>query len=365
MACILPNFIEMKYHKVMDWNKTKHFIIRKDFFKSLIPYVSVVFIVLFYNVNHAHHDVSIKNISYFPDDCISYYAISKNLIDTYKDKLQRSDELIMKDRIKLINPSFRDAETISLNLKNNLMQKILVLSGKKEVGKSFLSRNLAEALSDYDNKVLLVNCDFGNSTKFSPELSQEVSIEEIVSSSAEQEITQLAKNLNYLPNFQNRPKQILNKNSNHNIKYDYVFFDTHTGLSSFNLSLLQNSDLGLLVSTTDPSSIHDIYILVKALQPYLNNVNLCLIINQITEDKKYEKLYEDLRIALNQFLGYELGLIGIIPFDQEVTQKTLNTEGLAIKHFSPAIIHIRKIANLLTMVNLSRSKKQAQGCKVS
>ena len=365
MACILPNLVKMKYQNAMDLNKTKHLINLKDFLNTLITNVNIAFFVLFCSIIYAHHDISMDNISCFCNSDISSYEISKISFDTLKDKFQRSDELIMKDRTKFFSHSLQKVKSISPNAENGFIQKILVLSGKKKVGKSFLSMNLAEALSVYDKKVLLVNCDYRNSKTPSLEIVQIPSIEEIVCSFSELEILQLTKNLNYLPDFQNGIGKILNKRSPKTNYYDYIIFDTCTGLNAFNLGLLQNSDLGLVVSTADPGSIHDTYILIKALQPYLKDVNLRLVINQISEDKQYEKLYEDLRIALNQFLGYELGLIGKIPFDDEVIQKKLDNKKSKIEHFSPAIIHIRKIANLLSMVNLNRNKKLAQGCEVS
>ena len=100
--------------------------------------------------------------------------------------------------------------------------------------------------------------------------------------------------------------------------YDCVLFDTHTGLNELNLSILEQSNIAVLVSTPDAISISDTYALIKASSPYIINVDLCLVINQVLEKKTSLEIYKDLNLALRNFMEREIKLLGLIQTDDRL-----------------------------------------------
>lgn len=254
---------------------------------------------------------------------------------------------------------------------NSGQQTILVISGKGGVGKSFLSLYLAQALSNIGERVLLVDSNLQNpslhiltNTDTAYPLNYWLGENRIVDEDA---VVTLRKELDLLPNtaafngIHNNPEEnagfLLELLSPLASNYSYVVLDTQTALSQWNLTLLQNADMGLLVSITDPTSVIDTYTFIKASLQYLSQPNFRLIVNQVIGEETGMEAHHNLNLALRHFIDYEVELLGLIPFDMEVKRAGIEQKPLwqHTRH-SEAINRIEKLAGLIKSVNTPKSQ---------
>jgi MinD-like ATPase involved in chromosome partitioning or flagellar assembly len=101
--------------------------------------------------------------------------------------------------------------------------------------------------------------------------------------------------------------------------YNYIIIDTYTGLNEINLSLLQDTDIAILITTPDATSVFETYSLIKAASTYLNEKKLYLVINKSIDADASFKAHEELNFALRHFLNYDISLLGIIPDDSSLS----------------------------------------------
>lgn len=306
-------------------------------------------------------------------NCNRFNKISKSLnvsmIPLRYDKnmfiefeIQGSEELIMKDQKHTILQERSGKRSNSLGSLQMYRQRIMIMSGISGVGKSFVSLCSAHALASFKVRVLLVDLDFQNPTlhlytRQNPEypidywLKKNKCIENYA-------ILSICENLDLLANvtteFGTTKHQIEGTKEFPDLmtplleNYQFIVFDTHTGLSDLNLALMDNTDLILLVSSIDPGSIIDTYTFIKTSQPFLSKADLQLIINQIADENFGYEAHRNLNFALKQFLNYEINLLGLIPADDLVRTSLVERKPLwSLSMTSPAFKAVQEFAGLL------------------
>ncbi len=245
---------------------------------------------------------------------------------------------------------------------NDLEELVVVLSGKGGVGKSFLSLHLAYALQANGYRVLLVDANLHNPsihvmTNTEPSYPLHFWIRDNRPFD-ERAVIPLSQNLDFVGNtamveemrdpFLENPSLFLELLTPLAVRYDFVLLDTQTGLNDWNLGLLQNANLGLLVGITEPTSVIDTYILIKAARPYLEKAELKLVLNQVLGERTGLEAHNNLNLALKHFLNTEIELWGMIPFDLDVKKAGFEQKPLwSYAHRSSANKAIRKIAGMV------------------
>jgi flagellar biosynthesis protein FlhG len=249
-----------------------------------------------------------------------------------ENQFQGSEDRIMKDHIKIFPKYLQPLGDLPYCDSPEGTTKIMVLSSQKAVGKSIITFFLASAMSHAKFRVLLVNLDRQSSSmvkiiktfydNFSHECHQFSTNDEV------DNIFSLSERLDFVdycksgcpgPDANANATEIDYYNANFRSiisSYDCVLFDTHTGLNELNLSILQDSNIAILVSTPDATSISETYALLKASASYIVNADLCLVINQVLEKKTSLEVYNDLNLALQNFMDREIKLLGLIQADE-------------------------------------------------
>lgn len=243
---------------------------------------------------------------------------------------QGSEDRIMKDHTKIFPNYLQPPGGLPFYDSPEKATKIMVLSSQMGAGKSTVTFFLANSMSHAKFRVLLVNLDRQNPSikkiirtvydDYFPEHNQ-------INSNDETEIIySLSETLDFVDYGKSRSDvsgEHVTEIDYYNARfrsiissYDCVLFDTHTGLNELNLSILQESNAAILVSTPDATSISDTYTLIKASSPYIINVDLCLVINQVLEKKTSLEVYKDLNRALRNFMEREIKLLGLIQADE-------------------------------------------------
>ncbi|MCR5374014.1 MAG: MinD/ParA family protein [Lachnospiraceae bacterium] len=212
---------------------------------------------------------------------------------------------------------------------------ITVTSGKGGVGKSNTSVNLALALSELGQKVIIFDADFGLANvevmfgalpkyNLSDVIYRGKSIEEI--------ITPGPNNIGFVSggsgivglsniNRDQLAYLIHNLNSLDSLA-DFVIIDTGAGISDQVLSFAMMSPEIIMITTPEPSSLTDSYSLIKALYRNPNfdraNTTIRVLANKASTIEDGELVYQKLSSVVSKFLQGRLDYLGMIPLDTTI-----------------------------------------------
>lgn len=220
---------------------------------------------------------------------------------------------------------------------------ITVTSGKGGVGKSNFAVNLALALADFGQKVILLDADLGlanidvilgicPSYNLTHVIAGEKSISEVIyhgpkglklipGGSGIQELANLKEW--QLENF-------LTKLSHLEGLADYLVIDTGAGLSRAVLSFSLAADEIIVVTTPEPTALTDAYGLIKSIRQQRYQGKVKLVVNRVASEAEANVVYNKLRIAINRFLKCSIEFLGSIREDSKVIQ--------AVKEQQPFIL---------------------------
>lgn len=248
------------------------------------------------------------------------------------------------------------------------MRSISVTSGKGGVGKSTIVSNLALALADMNQSVLILDGDLGMSNidimfgvKTKKSLFDVVNGEQM-----ENCITSVAKNVDIISGgngvaeltkinaFQRR--EIFDQVQKLQFRYDFLLVDNSPGLHDYVLHLNATTDDIILVLTNDPSSFADAYSLLKILHSKYKKNQFKVITNQLNKVDGI-KLYSRFCEVVEKFMAVRLTLLESIPTDDSLKriQQRINLRQNLTGSFSVSIF--RSIANtLITENNLNQNK---------
>ena len=100
--------------------------------------------------------------------------------------------------------------------------------------------------------------------------------------------------------------------------YDYIFFDMGAGVTETSLSLLLASDECIVVTTPEPTAITDAYSMIKQVVRRQQDMKLSLVMNRVESIKDGKSAAVRFQHVIQQFLGIEIELLGLLPNDKLV-----------------------------------------------
>ncbi len=253
-----------------------------------------------------------------------------------------------------------------LNAKDSVQDSariISVTSGKGGTGKSFISSNLAYDLAKGGAKVLLIDLDinlsnlgtfFNISSKKSiyHYLSYDFGLEDVIFNYNENIDIILGESgkLDH-PEF-TEEKVTVFFNDLHRIssKYDYVIFDTASGISKPTIQLLNNSDEIIIVSTPEPTSVMDAYVVVKMLKSSGFSSEINIIVNKCANKIEGQSAFDNLEKAVSHFLKSKVNFLGELIYSQSVVKSIQNQFLLLSSDNSSEISHqLHHISSKITI----------------
>ena len=259
-----------------------------------------------------------------------------------------------------------------LNLSRQGKQQIIcVASGKGGVGKTNFCVNLAIALANKNQRVLLMDVDLGlgninlvmgETTPFNlyHVFKGEKDLAEIIFKTKYK--VDIISGVNGFAEMANMSElerlDFVEQLSLLNF-YDIILLDTGAGISSNVTSFLLASDKCIIVTTPEPTSVTDAYGIIKVLSKYEKKENIELVINCCKNIKQGKYIAERIKNIASNYLDLKIKNLGMVFQDEQVSKAVLSRKPFIIKNpQSESSICIDNIANEL--LNLPYKDKKVE-----
>ncbi|MCA8956571.1 MAG: P-loop NTPase [Planctomycetes bacterium] len=238
---------------------------------------------------------------------------------------------------------------------------LAVASGKGGTGKSFLSTNLAVALSAAGKRVTLVDCDFGLGndhlllgvsptrsiqhffrgdailadlvvpTRHGPELLPGGSGITRLADLAEHELSALGDGLATIA-----------------VRSDVLFLDSAAGIAPQGLLTLLAAHHVVVVTHPEIAAMTDAYAVIKCLASHADRPEIDLVVNRVASAAQGEATFRKLEAVSRRFCALPLHYLGSIPEDKSITQLRLDQAPIVVSNpTSAAALAIHEIARRL------------------
>lgn len=215
----------------------------------------------------------------------------------------------------------------------NGIRVISVTSGKGGVGKSNVVANLAMALADIGKKVLVIDADLGVGNLdvllgLSPQynlnhvLSGERSLPEIIvevtpniklipAGSGVQEYTSLG---------QHEKLKLLDELDMLEDEFDIMIIDTEAGISENVTYFTVAAQEIVVVVTPEPTSITDVYALIKLLATRYSEHHFKVLVNMARDSEDALEVFRKLANVAGRFLDISLDYLGCVVRDEKLIE---------------------------------------------
>ena len=262
-----------------------------------------------------------------------------------KDQAEKLRQLIIESKEKKNNPFYNSDDVII-----NKTRVVAVTSGKGGVGKTNFSINLGISLSKLGYKVLVFDADLGlanidvilgiipkytiadilNSDKDILDIITEGpdGIKLIAGGSGIKELINIDRE-----KLENLVHQ-LQKLENH---VDFIIIDTGAGLSETVLNFVNSSDEVILITTPEPTSLTDVYAMIKTLKINGDERKLSVVINRVENSVEADEVFERLSKVSSKFLNTKIEKLGYLNNSKLVMQSVKNQNPLVLLYPNSSI----------------------------
>jgi len=238
---------------------------------------------------------------------------------------------------------------------------VAIGSGKGGVGKTMVSVGLAMTLSERGHRVLLFDGDmglanvdiqmglvpeftlqdviFGRCSMAQARLSVENGPDVLVSASGAPDLADLSEA---------RRRLFITDLFRFASQYDYFLIDTGAGIGHGTTDFLAASPEVLLVLTNEPTSLMDVYALIKTLHLRGSGQGMGIIVNMVDSLDEGERVFTKLQAIVKQFIGSDLEREGIILHDRRVSEAIRHQQSIVRYAAQGGVAHcLRDLAKRL------------------
>ncbi len=251
---------------------------------------------------------------------------------------------MMADQAERLRQLSRESRAAGGGLANRTPARVLTItSGKGGVGKSSLVVNLALALANLGQRVLIIDADIGMAN-----------VEVIFGCTADYNLSHLLKGSRTLPEVlvtgprdvrflsggsglrdlrefsKLEVQRVINQIMFYDQQVDYILLDTGAGISSTVLNFVLAADEVLLVTTPEPTALTDAYALIKTFAYAEGQAPIRLVVNRVADQEEGTAVATKLMKVARQFLDLPMEQLGYVLDDTAV--------GKAIRRQNPLLI---------------------------
>lgn len=210
---------------------------------------------------------------------------------------------------------------------------IAVTSGKGGVGKTNVTTNLALALAQRKQRVLILDADLGLANvdiamgilprfNLAHVLHGVKTLEDIV------EIGPLGvaviasgSGISELANLEDAARvKLLEALAGLKSRYDFLLIDTSAGLNRNVLGFVLAADEVLVVTTPEPTAMLDAYSMIKVVFQENPRAAVRLIVNMVRDEVEAREVSDKLVVLAHRFLGAAISPLGHVVRDGRVTE---------------------------------------------
>ena len=220
-----------------------------------------------------------------------------------------------------------------------LARTVAITSGKGGVGKTFVSANLAAALTRQGLKVLVLDADLGLANlDVVLNLYPKITLHDVFTGKAELEEAILPAPGGFsvllagsgLVEYSRLTPEV--RDQLHSImeavkpRFDVLLIDTGAGISDVVLYAVSLAHEVVVVATPEPTSMTDAYATIKVLSSQQNRDQINLVVNQVTRSGDGRAICNQLQQVVDRFVqspsgqSPRLNFIGDVPLDSSVRE---------------------------------------------
>ena len=227
---------------------------------------------------------------------------------------------------------------IKPKLQNKNSTKIFsITSGKGGTGKSFVASNLALELAREGKRVLLVDLDINLANQnvlFNLSTQKTIYHYLTYNQKLEDTIHRYNENLHIIfgesgkldhPQLNEvRVIALFDDLRALSEDYDIILLDTSSGADNSIIQLLLKSDEIIFVTSPEPTSVMDVYVLFKLLKSNGSDISSNIIVNKCFTKSDGQEAFENLEKATKHFLKIDINYLGELSFSEDVIRSIQN-----------------------------------------
>ena len=250
---------------------------------------------------------------------------------------------------------------------SNPVRVIAVTGGKGGIGKTSISINLAIALAESGNSVLLMDADLGLANvdimlNLKPTkdlhgvINGEYPLQEVLIKGPKGiDIIPASSGIGHMANLSIAEQaELIHAFSDLETDIDTLVVDTAAGISNSVLSFTKASSEIIVVICDEPASIADAYALMKVLSQEHDVKSFKVIANRVKDAPTAQKLYSRLANVADLYLQISLGYLGHIPEDEQILKAVRRQAAVMEQHPDSNAAHaFRKLATRVNRIPLS------------
>lgn len=212
-----------------------------------------------------------------------------------------------------------------------LTRVLAVTSGKGGVGKSTVSINLATALAQQGERVVLLDADLGlANVDVLLGLSPGKTLQQVLDGSCELndillagpaglQIVPAASGIPHMAELSNGERAgLIQAFSDLDYASDWLVIDTAAGIAANTLQFCEAAQEILVVVCDDPASLTDAYATIKVLNQAYGRRRFRALVNMARDDDGARAIFKRLLTTTDRFLDVTLEFAGSVPFDRQV-----------------------------------------------